>query len=274
MAKQLLQIEQGTLHFTKTGNGARILLAFHGFGQNGHVFNELATALADDYTVYLFDVFFHSDSEWHLDEQPLEKHTWISIIDQFLHAHSISTFSVLGFSMGGKFALATLEGFPDRIQEIFLLAPDGIKTSAWYSLATYPVILRKLFKSMITHPNRFEVIARTAHRLGLIDKGILRFVESQMNTVEKRTRVYYTWVVFRHLTFNMAKLAHLINQYQIRLVMIVGRYDKVITAKNMNALLKKVSVYSLFIPETGHNGVIDASIKILKNKDYLHDKQN
>lgn len=266
MTKQLLELEQAKLYFTKTGTGERTLIAFHGFGQSSQVFHELAASLSGSYTVYLVDIFFHGNSEWGSDEQPLEKTFWNRLMKKFLDEQSIATFSALGFSMGGKFVLATLEAFPNRIKEIFLLAPDGIKTSMWYSLATYPVALRNLFKSMIKRPQRFNAIATFALRIGLIDKGILRFVESQMDTEEKRKRVYYSWVVFRYLTFSMDRIATLFNQYNIELVMILGKFDKVITPKNMNALLHQVKNHQLEIPDTGHNGVIEASIKILKNK--------
>jgi len=261
---QLLQLEHAKLYFTKTGTGDRSLIAFHGFGQSGHVFNELAVSLSDSYTVYLIDIFFHGNSEWEVGEQPLEKEFWNLLMKKFLDAQSITTFSLLGFSMGGKFVLSTLEEFPDRVNEIFLLAPDGVKTSMWYSLATYPLTLRNLFKSMIEKPQRFNAIATFVVRTGLIEKGIFRFVESQMNTPEKRKRVYFSWVVFRKLSFNMNTIAKLINQHNIRLVMILGKFDKIISAKNMHSLLRNVKNYQLEIPHTGHNGVIEASIKILK----------
>ncbi len=263
MTKQLLQLEGAKLYFTKTGTGEKVLIAFHGFGQSSEVFNALAVSLSGSYTVYSFDIFFHGKSEWPLNEHPLEKKFWNRLITKFLNEQSIREFSLLGFSMGGKFSLATLELFPERVKEFFLLAPDGIKTSMWYSLATYPVALRNLFKSMISKPKRFNSIANLAFKVGLIDKGILRFTESQMNTEEKRKRVYNSWVVFRHLAFNMNEIASIINQHNIRLVMIVGKFDNVITVKNMRSLLHKVKNYQLEILETGHNGVIAGSIHII-----------
>lgn len=185
------------------------------------------------------------------------------MIKEFITAESISEFSVLGYSLGGKFVLATLEGFPDQVKEVFLLAPDGIKTSMWYSLATYPIALRKLFKSTIKKPQRFHAIADFAFRAGLIDRGILRFVESQMNTEEKRQRVYASWVVFRHFNFNMTLISEIINRYTIKLVVIVGKYDKIITAKNMNRLTDLVPHAQLEVIEAGHNNVVDASVEIL-----------
>ena len=58
----------------------------------------------------------------------------------------VQNFSLAGFSLGGKFALATLEAFPEKTKGIILLAPDGIKTSFWYSLATYPAFFSKNFQ--------------------------------------------------------------------------------------------------------------------------------
>lgn len=268
VTKQLLQLEHAKLYFSKTGTGDRVLLAFHGFGQSSEVFTALSSSLSDSYTTYQFDIFFHGNSEWGSGEQPLEKEFWNRLMKKFLNEQSISTFSLLGFSMGGKFVLATLEAFPDCVKEVFLLAPDGIKTSMWYSLATYPVALRNLFKSMIKKSNRFHAIANSAFRIGLIDQGILRFVESQMNTEEKRKRVYYAWVVFRHLKFNMASIARIINENNIRLVMILGKFDKVITEKNMRNLLHKVKDYQLETLEAGHNAVVGASIPILSKNSY------
>ena len=87
---------------------------------------------------------------------------------------------------------------------------------------------------MINHPDRFLSISKTLHRFGIIDKSILRFAEYQMNTTEKRERVYYSWVVFRKLRFDIASLATLANQHAIPVTIIVGKYDKVIPPASMN----------------------------------------
>ncbi len=257
------ELNGSKLHYVNTGEGKLPLLLFHGFGQTHAAFQSLAEKLSDYYTLYSFDLFFHGQSEWSHDERPLEKDTWKNLLEEFFKKNSITTFSVLGFSMGGKFAMATLEQFPTQTKEIFLLAPDGIKTSFWYSLATYPLAFRKLFKSLIDHHGRFDALATWAHRLGMIDKGVLRFVEYQMNTPEKRARVYYSWVVFRHLNFDLKKIGTTINHEQIQLVLIVGKFDKIIRASNMKRLLQHVKRYHLEIPEAGHNDLIEKSRAIL-----------
>jgi len=259
-----LTYKNSTLSYKQSGHGEKVLLLFHGFGQHHRAFTALTETLASQYTLYAFDLFFHGASQWREGEQTLEKEMWKEIMLQFLRKHKIEKFSVLGFSLGGKFALATLELFPARIENIFLLAPDGIKTSLWYSLATYPLLLRRFFKSMILKPGRLHAIASLLHTLHVVDNGVLRFAESQMETQEKRERVYYSWVVFRHLHFDMKNVANLITQHDIRLTLITGRHDKIITTQNMQRLLlRHLNDYKLEVLDTGHNGVIAASIAVL-----------
>lgn len=258
-----LRYKNSTLSYQKSGHGEKALLLFHGFGQHHRAFAALTETLAPQYTLYAFDLFFHGHSRWNEGEQPLEKEMWKEIMTNFLNEHHIEKFSVLGFSLGGKFALTTLELFPKQIEHIFLLAPDGIKTNFWYSLATYPLLLRQFFKSMILKPGRLHTITSVLHTLHMVDRGLLRFAESQMDTQEKRERVYYSWVVFRHLHFDMRKIARLINDHDIPLSMIVGKHDKIITAENMQRLLRHLLHYQLETLDTGHNGVIAGSISIL-----------
>jgi pimeloyl-ACP methyl ester carboxylesterase len=256
MNSQFFTYQDATLHYLKTGNGPEILLTFHGFGQDHKAFKQFAQELDGRYAVYSFDLIFHGESTWSKGETPLEKSFWQHLLQAFLQQENISRFSLMGFSMGAKFALASLEVLSKQIDSVILLAPDGIKTSFWYSLATYPLMLRSLFKSLISKPNRFNAITRFAHRVSLIDKSMLRFVESQMNTEVKRKRVYLSWVVFRHLKFDMNQIASLINSNKIQLTMVVGSFDKIITVKSMNRLLNKVDNPNLVILETGHNEIL------------------
>ena len=258
-----IEYKNSKLFYRKSGSGSKALLLFHGFGQNHQAFNAWDESLSATYTLYTFDIFFHGQSEWPSTDMAIEKADWKGIMEAFFKTTHIERYSLVGFSMGGKFVLATLEAFPEKVHKIFLLAPDGIKTNFWYSLATYPIAFRNLFKSMIEKPNRFYAIARFANKVGMIDKGILRFIESQMDTQEKRQRVYYSWVIFRHFKFEMTTIARILNENHIHVTMIIGKYDKIITTQNMNLLLNKLTSFNLKILEAGHNGVIAQSTGLI-----------
>lgn len=265
--ESFIHYKSNLLHYVKAGNGKKPLLVFHGFGQDHTLYVPLLRSLSPKYTLYIIDLFFHGKSEWKEGETPLTKAAWKNIIGTLLHEQQIPAFSILAYSLGGKFALATLEAFPKQVKETFLLAPDGIKTSFWYSLATYPGIFRGLFKSMIYRHDRFLWIANKLNESSLVDKGLIRFADYQMNSEAKRKRVYYSWVVFRYLTFDMKKIGRLINDNNIRLTMIVGKYDRVIRPENMKQLLKHVKDYRLEVLESGHTGLIQESLYLLMGED-------
>jgi len=263
MKLSLFKYKHAQLHYGKAGEGKKTILAFHGFGQDHTVFSRLADLYHTEITLYSFDLFFHGKSKWEQGEQPLEKIFWNELLKAFLNEHRIDRFSLLGYSMGGKFVLTALESLSDRVEEITLLAPDGIKTSFWYSLATYPVALRNLFRSMINKPQRFHRLAHAAFTIGLIDKGILRFVEHQMNSLDKRERVYQSWVVFRHLRTDLDTIARLIKHHKIPLTLVIGKHDKIITAHNMKHLTRKIPHHAFLELDCGHNALIHRWIEYL-----------
>lgn len=263
---RFIYLNGSTLHYLITGNGNQPLLFFHGFGQDHSVYLSLIRSLSEDYRLYIFDLYFHGQSIWGKGEQPLEKDEWKETMEVFLRDNGIAEFSLVGFSLGGKFALTTLEFFAGRVRKIFLIAPDGIKTSFWYSMATYPVVLRRFFKGMISNYKRFETLARILASLKLVDKGLIRFADHQMDTEAKRKRVYYSWVVFRHLQFSLKKIADLINECGIETVIIVGRYDKVIAPENMRPFLSSLKNKRFEVLETGHNGLIQQSLPFLRKE--------
>jgi len=257
--------KNSVLHFIKRGTGAKTLLVFHGFGQDGSVFGDALYKPNNDYTIYSFSLFFHGRSTWGYGEQPLEKRFWINCMESFLTDHHIDRFAVAGFSLGARFALSLVEGFATRIDQVYLLAPDGIKTSLWYSLATYPILLRKFFKSMVVHPNRFYSLTRTMEKLKLMDRGLIRFAESQMNTEEKRSRVYYSWVVFRKLSTAPKATIRLINEHKIKTIFILGQHDKVISYKGLRNFINRIHQKEIVRVKSGHSNLLPTLINHLAN---------
>lgn len=249
--------QKAEVHYFKTGQGKKILLAFHGFGQTKQSFQFFAKKLSIQYTIYSFDLFYHGLSFWHEGEKPLEKEFWNGLIMEFLNQQNIDRFSLAGFSMGGKFSLAIFEAFPDRVDRLILIAPDGIKVNFWYKLATYPASIRKIFRAMVIKPVYFDNLVAFFSKTGLLDKSIVKFTRYQMDTRKKRRQVYYSWVVFRLLHFNMKNIAGLLNLYSVQVDIFLGKYDKMITKKHLNKLINNLNDYKLYVLETGHNNLIN-----------------
>ena len=262
-----IEIEQSELNYTIYGHGRKKLLAFHGFGQSAKDYNNFSNAIQNEYTVYSFDLFFHGQSIWKKKGNPIEKEQLAQFIFTFLKKENIEQFSLVGYSLGAKFLLTILEKFNSQIEKIILIAPDGIKTNFWYSLATYPILLRRFFKVMILNPKPLFRLIGVLKKIRIVDKGLYKFATSQLITKPQRNRVYYSWTVFRHLSFDMTDIAALINTNKIKVEMYLGKYDQIITENNMNNLLHLLDNYTLEILDTGHNTLLNDVAHFLSKTD-------
>ncbi|MEM9298302.1 MAG: alpha/beta hydrolase [Bacteroidota bacterium] len=256
MPKDSLIGEFGELKYHIHTGGSKVLLAFHGFGQDDTALLPCIEKLKFEYTVYSFRHFFHG-SIWNFKDKPLTKGLWKKIIEELLSKHNIDSFELLGFSLGAKVALSTLELFVKKVRKVHLLAPDGIQTNVWYNLATYPSIFRYYFRSMIVQPKRFYSILNGLHRFHLVDNSLLRFAASQMDTASKRHRVYYSWIVYKKLNVNRYTLIELMNQSQCQVAFWLGRYDKVILRKGIESFANQLDKKSLRVLECGHSNLIN-----------------
>lgn len=265
MQTKTFHYKEAVLHYAVYPGGKDTLLAFHGFGQSYSYFAPLSHVLASEYTMYSIDLFYHGQSLWPDSNKPITKAFWKELMAAFLREQQIEKFSLAGFSLGGKFVLATFEAFPASTDCILFIAPDGIRTSFWYNLATYPSWARNYFKKIVDKPESFFRLLRIFKKLQVVDEGIIRFAHYQMSGRHQREKVYNTWVMSRELKFDMPKIARLINDHQVKISMYLGRYDKIMTQRGMKRLLRHIHKYDLQVLETGHNRLIDKVAHFLKS---------
>lgn len=252
-----------TLFYYKAGAGELPLVVFHGFGQTHKAFHSWISALKQKYTLIFVDLYFHGKSTWADTGHPLGKDTWKDAVRQILDRENITAFAVAGYSMGGKFALATLEAFPDAVKALWLIAPDGITRNFWYSLATGSMPFRKLFRHMTGDENTFARLTRVARASRLVDKRVLRFAENQMDSALRRERVFNTWVTFRHLKFDMRRIAEIVNKSGIPVTIIAGKYDRIIPPHKLRLPLNRLKNMDFHVVDSGHNDLIPGAIPFL-----------
>ncbi|PSR52104.1 alpha/beta hydrolase [Adhaeribacter arboris] len=246
-----VQIGRSKLHYRVYGGGEQVVLAFHGYGQDHSHFYNMSAALPLA-KIIAFDLFFHGQSVLHKTDTPLRKEFLAQLILPVLEEQQITRFSLMAFSMGGKFALALLEAFSDEIDQVLLIAPDGISTSFWYNVATYPGWLQGLFKRTVIQPARFFKFINWLDSTRLVDPGLTKFAAWQMNSTQKRLRVYRSWMGFRTLTFDIRKIVRLLNSQQIKFILFLGEYDQVISGKRLQVFARSIQNCQLILLKTGH----------------------
>ena len=124
------------LSYRRFGDGNKMLFCFHGYGEDALTFSFLEKNLGNEFTLIALDFPFHGLTEWN-EEFLLRIDELIEIMNKI---SSVQSFSILGYSMGGRVALKLLQIIPDRIEKIILLAPDGLHNNFWHKIS------KKFFK--------------------------------------------------------------------------------------------------------------------------------
>ncbi len=244
------------LKHIKIGKGDKTALAFHGFGQDNSYYKPFESVFGDKYTIYCFNLPFHGDDNTPKSGNPATKDNIKGFFEKFFANKGISGFTNIGFSIGAKISLTLLELFPDKTEELILIAPDGFRTNIWYQLGTGSMVTRSLFKNFVNHPEFFFRFSDLISSLGLVHPGVLRFAKSQMNTTEKRERVYYTWMFFRKLKSTKNRIIDLLTSYNVPVSVFLGKEDKIILEKHFNLLKDSRIDSKIIVLNSGHNDLI------------------
>lgn len=258
------------LHYAKVGSGSEPLLCFHGAGQDGEsCFNPFAQQVGERFTLYAFDLFYHGKSgclcgREFTDNELVTKETWQKYLHQFLQENNITQFSVAGFSMGGRFALTTLEAFAHNINEVFLMAPDGLTDHWLYVLATRFALTRRVFKVIAFQQDKLQSLGKWLLKLRLIDPSTIRFAQAMMNTPEKQQQIYQTWIGFRALRFSPQKLAQLIEIHQVKTWIFMGKYDKIMPLKEAYSFTNHLKDNKLVVLDSGHGRLVEKTAMYLR----------
>ncbi|WP_194774506.1 alpha/beta fold hydrolase [Pararhodonellum marinum] len=261
---QYLETDFGKLAYKKYGNGQCVHLLFHGFGQSMKSMSEFLKLKRPGDSFYFFDIYFHGNSNWKNSKGKLDKNKWKSVIEALKEKEAFDQFHLIGYSMGGKFSLITFELYPEHVLSLTLMAPDGIRTGLWYSLATYPGIFNRLFKYIIFHPKIFFKWIGRLKKMGLIEKSLEKFVQQQMATRTMRAQIYFTWNAFKPF---QPDLKHIINEWN-RLEtpgrLFLGTYDQMVTTQNLSSFYQKIRPLKMVELPCGHNALIGATVQYLQ----------
>lgn len=260
--ERYIETEVGRLHYQTNGNGKQALITLHGYGQNINFLQGL-DVLSEEYTIFHFDLPLHGKSEWY--KEAIEKEDIRESFSRFLELHDLQTFSLAAFSLGGKILITLLELFPDQINRIVLIAPDGIRINRWYRWATTKPLFQRLFKTIVKDPKIYFILVDALRSVKILDASIARFVKSHMDTAEKRNQVYLVWNAYRYLQLKQHRIEDLLNHNQTVVHLYLGKYDRVIPQSKFHGFIKRVQGLKFYLLPHGHNDLISAVCKRLAN---------
>ncbi len=251
------EIRNNLIHTVEFGEGKKILICFHGFGEHAEKFIVLAPALSKNYSVIAVDLPFHGKTKWSSDEIFMREDLRI-LIDQILQLKNERRFSLLGYSMGGKIVLAAVNDFASQIDEVILAAPDGVENDRWYDVAVYPPWGQRLFFRFITKPNFVFNVAKILRAMRVLNDRLFNFLWLQTDSEEKRRMVYNVWMAMREMKTNLSQTKGILRKHQIKSFIFIGKYDQVITLAIGKNFSRGLSDCKYVILDKGHNLITES----------------
>jgi pimeloyl-ACP methyl ester carboxylesterase len=255
------------------GHGKPVLLAFHGFGQHSSQFRVLEKSLGPYYRIFAINLFHHGESKIEHDPQKEEfdKNDLKELLEELISKNHFDKYSLAGYSLGGKIALCCIELFPERVEDVYLFAPDGMKLNPWYFATSHTSIGRSIYRKIVEKPEIFISILNFLKFSHILGKKMHKFIVHHMENRERRRLVYDVWILFRNLNPDLAKIQADLKKYPIRIDLFFGKYDIIIPPKIGENFVKGMGKpESLHVVPLGHRLIAEEMnpllTEILKNK--------
>lgn len=244
-----------TLAYRSYGHGPLQVLAFHGFGRTGADFALFEPLLAERCILHAFDLHFHGESSTpgeraHDPFTPAELAAYFAAFADHLGAKQVT---LLGYSLGGRIALSLLTMMPERVAQVVLVAPDGLKTRPWYRGLAASHFGRQLYGRFVEDPRRAHAIMNTLHRVGLMRPKLHRFLIGQTDSRPKRQQVHDVWLSYRLIEPDLSAVGRVLRERVIPLHLFLGRTDSVIPAHLAQGLKSQApELVHVQLLEAGH----------------------
>jgi pimeloyl-ACP methyl ester carboxylesterase len=260
----------GTVHYHEYGTGTKPMLAFHGYGMTGKQFHVLEQSVLNEYRVYGFDHFFHGESKldnWSEKQilSGIPRQMVKAYLEEWFNIHGRQRISLMAYSIGANLALILLEEYPDMIDEIILMAPDGLAGYKGFAFLQHHKLGRLLFKTAAKSNWLMPGILKTLKRFKAIDESLYTIAYNEVDTHRKREDVFYTLNLIRFLQPDIAKVVSLINEYNIKCRLIFGRDDLLFPHKTAAHLIAQINNAEVHEVPMGHWLVTPALDKYLIN---------
>jgi len=267
--KQHYTANQLSIDYLLYGNGPEVMLAFHGFGRQPEDFAIFAQLLKPGQQLISAHLFQHGKShfpEERIPDNPLQKTEFAAFIIGFLKSLNIQKIHLLGYSLGGKVCMCLFEKIPERILSLNLIAPDGLKINPVYRISSQTSVGRVLYRAILHYPRPFFQAANLAHWSGIISRQVHRFVNHHMDTFAKRKQVYDTWLIYRDFNPDLPKIRELADSLKTPVLLILGRYDRIIPPEHAMRLCKNWREDSVHILDSGHLLLTQSTVNYLRHE--------
>jgi pimeloyl-ACP methyl ester carboxylesterase len=241
-------------HCRVSGRGPAVLLAFHGFSQTGDWFDPLAEPLRGTAELWAVDLPAHGRSDWPTDTRRPRACTpadLAGLLDA-VRAESGKPVTLLGFSMGGRYAAALATVAADRLEALHLAAPEALRTNWGQRLGTRTAAGRWLLRRQIARPGLLLDPLGWMQRRGLVRRKMADFVRANLASEALRAQLHHTWHAMHGLPADPPALARAANAAGLPVQLWLGRRDMLVRLSDARRLAARLDRGTLTVLDRGH----------------------
>ncbi|MEZ4919086.1 MAG: alpha/beta fold hydrolase [Saprospiraceae bacterium] len=241
------------IHGVKFGSGPRLLVALPGYNDRTANLEILEQVLGERFTVYAIDLPKHGNTHWNRESfSPADLNALVLSIMQLEQKQELS---LLGHSLGARLLLSTMvqENLP--VEEVILLAPDGLDTKGLQFVQLFPSWLRHLMCKLLANPDWLLTLARFARRLKLLPASISHFILVHLANRVRRERMCWYWDVLPNFPVSMKSLSAFLKSSDTAITIYLGERDKTVRTKSIQNLAAGLPRTRLYMIDQDHQMV-------------------
>ncbi|MAI23745.1 MAG: hypothetical protein CL828_06780 [Crocinitomicaceae bacterium] len=238
-----------------------VVVAFHGFARPLEDMRSAHRAWPNPHAMISIHLPHHGGSrplpESGPDDRAIEPRVFNRIIDTIIinQVPNAGKRTLLGYSIGGRVALALLVDRPESWQHVVLLAPDGLKQSPFYAITVHTRLGRLAWFWIDRHEQLVQKWSDALLEWGFISKHLNGFIYFHSSSHAMRMMVWKGWRSHRACWPSHGAIKAALEQVP-NADFIFGEFDKIIPTRNakrirrMTQNLKNVTFQTV---RSGHN---------------------
>lgn len=256
---KFIEINGVDVHYKEAGSGERMFILLHPFGGSTYSWREVMNDFAPYGRVIAYDrpAFGITErpmpEDW--DSNPYGMKANVEILRELLDAFGVDKAVLVGNSAGGGVAVAFALEYPERVDELILVAPGvgggyGPQFPAWALPVMWTPQLRHVGPLLVRDYQ--ESLPRTVEREWFDQSKLtaeIRETHLQVLKIKNWDRAFY------ELTFAPAypELRPLLPQLTVPALIVAGQEDRLIRSWYMEAISTEIPEATLkLIPSCGH----------------------
>lgn len=244
--------EKGCITGSVAGTGEKLLLCFHGYGQDRRLYENLFKTVPEGWKLAMLDLPFFGESTWKSADQPILPVELDAFLQRLLKKFPAKEIHLLAFSLGAKIALGLYQATTFPIQSAILISPDGLKIHPLYKFCIYHPIGKRLFYAALAWPKSFLFVLNLLYKLRITDAFKYKFVSRQFETENKRTLLRNVWRGFSQIRPDIGIIVHKSEAWKTEWHILWGDGDNILPLKLCEDFTEKVNGAKLQVVEGGH----------------------